>query len=83
MSLSGREQAPAGALTPSTVRLRVFSVLTIQNSPILCVYNKKAVMYFQKIRVSLFGREKAPAGALTPSTELFVSTTYKSCLYYI
>ena len=51
---------------------------------ILFVYKTEtATLSSQKIRMSLFGRKKAPAGALSPSTELFVSTTYKFCLYNI
>ncbi len=77
MSLFGGEKAPAGALTPSTVLLRVFCVLTTQTYPyFICFQDKTATMCFDKIRMTRFGSEKAPAGALTPSTVLF-------CLYNI
>ena len=55
------KEAPAGALSRSTVLLR--GILSVSKT-------KPAILWYQKIRVSLSGRKKAPAGALSPSTVL-------------
>ena len=60
MSLFGREKAPAGALSPSTVLLR----------GILSVYKKNSYIVFSKNKNVSFWEKKAPAGALSPSTAL-------------
>ena len=75
MSLWGRKKAPAGALSPSTVLLRG-TLSVYKTKQLYCALKKKSVSFWEK-------KSKAPAGALSPSTELFVSTTYKFCLYSI
>ena len=74
VSVWEKKQAPAGALSPSTVLLR----------GILSVYKTKtAILSSQKIRISFSGRKKPlrARSALAPC--FFVFTTYIFCLCYI